>query len=115
MRSQGILLSVALLFVVILAIWWSFRQADDEFIACATDVMECPDGSLVVRLEPSCALPPCPEPISSTTEVGVDGWTTYRNQYLGFSIRYPAHWYYIEDEGVGFTPLAPKDPKRASS
>lgn len=106
---------ILLAFVVILGIWWSFRWTDNEPTACPTDAVECPDGSLVGRTEPSCTFAPCPEPISSTTEVGTDGWTTYRNLALGFSIRYPSHWYYKENNGVIFTSLAPEDPKRRSS
>lgn len=41
---------------------------DDEMVFCTMDAMQCPDGSYVGRVAPSCAFAPCPGP-GSTIEV----------------------------------------------
>ena len=37
----------------------------DEIVYCTMDAMECPDGSYVGRVGPSCEFAPCPERTST--------------------------------------------------
>lgn len=37
-------------------------EGDKEGVMCTQDAMECPDGSFVSRVAPSCEFAPCPYP-----------------------------------------------------
>ncbi|MBP9747389.1 hypothetical protein KBD13_00420 [Patescibacteria group bacterium] len=40
-------------------------QPPEEQVACTMDAMQCPDGSFVGRVGPSCAFAPCPAPVET--------------------------------------------------
>jgi hypothetical protein len=81
---------IFLLFLFIAGAWWSFKvlEKDRNFVSPAEDIVP---------------------------EIESDEWLEYADDRLGFSIQYPPHWFYEENDGIEFTPLSPEDPKRRSS
>lgn len=71
---------------------------------CTADAKQCPDGSYVSRVAPTCEFAACPEANSNTaanvnaianTNATVDAtadWKTYTNTQYGYSVRYPSSW-----------------------
>jgi len=72
-------------------------------VVCPTDTKQCPDGSYVSRVPPKCEFQECPVVASTTTPISTTGitstptstadtagWKTYRDENLGFEIKYPS-------------------------
>ena len=69
----------ALIIIIILILligggfyYWKQNAPGDE-IACTMDAMQCPDGSYVGRVAPSCDFAPCPVTTGTTTGQMEDG------------------------------------------
>lgn len=69
MSKAKILLAIAVLLAILAAVFvWTARETlnepalggEDEAIFCTMDAFECPDGSFVGRVAPSCDFAPCP-------------------------------------------------------
>ncbi|HQK63761.1 MAG TPA: hypothetical protein PLF16_01270 [Candidatus Staskawiczbacteria bacterium] len=53
-------------------------------VVCAMDTMQCPDGSFVSRIPPSCEFAAC---------LGLtENWKDYKNEEYGFSLTFPETW-----------------------
>jgi len=64
-------------------------------VVCPPDTKQCPDGSYVSRVPPKCEFQECPVVASTTTPTsttGISDWRTYRDENLGFEIKYPSDW-----------------------
>lgn len=83
-------------------------------VACTQEAVQCPDGSYVSRVGPSCEFAQCPpivvdkETINETEDssVPLTGWKTYQNTEYNFQIEYPENYRVEENPGgaaiVGF-------------
>lgn len=73
-------------------------------VDCATDTEECPNGSFVKRISPSCEFAECPiiaeMEIDDATKNQTDtsNWQTYRNEKFGFEMKYPTDWKKASEE-----------------
>ncbi len=45
---------------------------EEEAVFCTMDAMECPDGSFVGRVAPSCEFAPCPSPADISGQVELE-------------------------------------------
>ena len=73
---RTLLLGVILL--IVLGIGGYFYNAikesageEDEIVACTMDAMQCPDGSYVGRVPPSCEFAACPGPTQSDEDIEI--------------------------------------------
>ena len=80
-------------------------------VDCATDTEECPDGSFVKRISPSCEFAECPiiaeMEIDDATKNQIDtsDWQTYRNEEYKISFKHPANNLQIINTGIIFGKL----------
>lgn len=49
------------------------------------------------------------DPIVITSDIDTSDWKTYRNEELGFEVKYPEGWYVIEGSKIQLSPF-PRDP-----
>ncbi len=83
-------LIIIILVVVIGGLYWWIKKNEamtppldgGSTGACTADAKQCPDGSYVSRVQPSCEFAACPE-------TAILGWKTFSNEQFGFNINYP--------------------------
>jgi len=77
-----------------------FRNPSGTQTQCTLEAKQCPDGSSVGRMGPSCQFAACPEALKvtqSTTPIPsnpseITEWKTYTFKTDNFSIEYPSSW-----------------------
>lgn len=68
-------------------------KPNNNGVACTQDVKQCPDGSYVARIPPTCQFAPCPgEKTTLTPGADSKNWKTYTNKQLNYSLKLPKDW-----------------------
>jgi hypothetical protein len=96
-KYLGLFFIILGIVVIISAIQFYFFINSDTVVpslGCTQEAKVCPDGSSVVRVEPSCEFVECPayETASSSFSTSTDNWQTYRNEEYQFEFEYPPTW-----------------------
>lgn len=85
---KNLLLSLLFLAVFVSGVVYFLRtKKSTEQIVCTQEAKQCPDGSYVVRIGPSCEFALCSE-----GKADLSDWKTYRNEQYGFEVKYPREW-----------------------
>lgn len=79
-----IIKSMVLISCLLLAACGGGGGAVEPPVACTMDVKQCPDGSFVGRVAPSCEFAPCPNEILFDTSCSSDADCTLINSRYGY-------------------------------
>ncbi|MBI3115305.1 MAG: hypothetical protein HYZ09_02320 [Candidatus Kerfeldbacteria bacterium] len=86
---------------------------EPEQVACTADAKQCPDGSYVSRVPPSCEFAACPESTdnnqlstandnTNTPSDPTARWKTHTNASFGYSFKYPGDWTVNKQSDIEF-------------
>ena len=88
--------SVAIIIILVLlaagAVYVLTKDRAETSTVCTLDAKQCPDGSYVSRVGPSCEFAACPAGIGDDGESLVPKETSYRNDQYGFEVGFSPQW-----------------------
>lgn len=89
--KQGFASAAVIIILVLLAagaVYVLTKDRAETSTVCTLDAKQCPDGSYVSRVGPSCEFAACPNDDLVSGNVPAD-WKTYSDKNYGFEFQYP--------------------------
>lgn len=104
MPNSFVFLLIVGIIIVIFGGYWIYTIffPEENVVFCALEVRQCPDGTYVSRMPPTCEYAACPRteappeigehPDNSIVVLDISDWNTYRNPKYKLELKYPPSW-----------------------